>query len=153
MRIEKATAYDIDLLIGFRLDFLKEEFPELTIEEEKKIVCQLKEYLPKRLNTGDFVAYIAFVDNNVASTVFMTIHEMPANTSAPAGKIGTILNVYTYPQYRKNGYASKTMYQIIEEAKKKGISSLNLNATDMGKSLYEKVGFKDIPYSAMYLKL
>lgn len=35
MRIEKATAYDIDLLISLRLDFLKEEFPDLTIEKAK----------------------------------------------------------------------------------------------------------------------
>jgi len=153
MKIKKATIKDIDILIKIRLDFLKEEFPAMAIEEENRISCQLKNYFPKYLYSGDFVAYIGLVDDNVASTVFMTVQEMPANPSNMTGKSGTVLNVYTYPKYRKNGYASKIMIEIIEEAKRKGLFSLNLNATEMGKSLYEKLGFKDIPYSGMWLKL
>lgn len=153
MRINKATINDIDLLIKLRLDFLKEENPGITKEQEVAIIAQLEDYLIKHIDMGSFIGLIGSMNSEIVSTVFLVIHEMPANPSNINGKTGTILNVYTYPIYRKKGYAHELMRIIIEQAKEEGLSSLNLSATAMGKSLYENLGFDDIPYSAMRLNL
>ena len=69
------------------------------------------------------------------------------------GITGTLLNVLTYPEHRRKGIATKVIGKIIDEAKKVGVSHINLSATSDGKYLYEKMGFKESNYTTMGLKL
>ena len=41
------------------------------------------------------------------------------------------MNMYTAPAYRRQGIAYTTLGLLVEEAKKKGISQISLEATDM----------------------
>lgn len=140
MKIRKATIEDIDILINLRFDYLLADRGKLTQEEETAIRSQLKSYFPKHIDK-DFIAVFAVVDSQVVSTAFLAISEKPANPAFITGKTGTLLNVFTYPEYRKRGYATKTIEKIIEEAKNLKISSIDLSATPDGKPLYERLGF------------
>lgn len=60
------------------------------------------------------------------------------------GKTGTVLNVYTKPEYRKKGYAKKLMNMMLEDAKAENVSNIELKATEDGYSLYRSVGFEDV---------
>ena len=51
------------------------------------------------------------------------------------------MNMYTNPEYRRKGIALKTLDLLVEDAKAKGITAVSLEATDVGKPLYEKYGF------------
>ena len=51
------------------------------------------------------------------------------------------MNMYTNPKYRRKGIAYRTLDMLIKDSKSKGISAISLEATDMGRSLYEKYGF------------
>lgn len=92
---------------------------------------------------------------NVISTAFLAISEKPVNPSFITGKTGTLLNVFTYPEYHRMGFATKLVCHIIDEAKQLGVSSINLSATQEGKPLYEKLGFTKpkLKYTAMRLQL
>ena len=57
---------------------------------------------------------------------------------------GTVLNVYTKPEYRKKGYAKKLMNMMLEDAKAENVSNIELKATEDGYSLYRSVGFEDV---------
>ncbi len=83
----------------------------------------------------------------------MAINEKPANNNFTNGKIGTLLNVYTYPEYRKNGLSTNIMKIIIEEAKKQNVSEIELIATNDGEKVYKKFGFKEPEMKYMKLKL
>ena len=48
------------------------------------------------------------------------------------GKIGTVLNVYTKPEYRNNGCAKKLMTMMLEDSKAEGMSVIELKATEDG---------------------
>jgi ribosomal protein S18 acetylase RimI-like enzyme len=70
------------------------------------------------------------------------------------GKAGTLLNVYTFPEYRRKGIAKRLLEEIIKEAKLIGIDSIDLKATEDGYNLYKKLGFKDDDnYKGMILKM
>ena len=56
-------------------------------------------------------------------------------------RIAYIMNMYTNPEYRRNGIAIKTLGLLVEDAKKRGVHAISLEATDMGKPLYVKFGF------------
>ena len=51
------------------------------------------------------------------------------------------MNMYTAPDYRRQGIAYKTLELLVLDARKRGITAISLEATKMGKPLYEKYGF------------
>lgn len=56
-------------------------------------------------------------------------------------KLQFIMNMYTAPDYRRRGIAYRTLELLVEDAKSRGIKAISLEATDMGRPLYEKYGF------------
>ncbi len=59
----------------------------------------------------------------------------------PCGEKAYIMNMYTAPGYRRQGIAYKTLDLLVNDAKSRGITAISLEATDMGRPLYEKYGF------------
>lgn len=52
------------------------------------------------------------------SCCFLLITEKPANPSFVSGRTGTVLNVYTKPEYRRLGIARSLMRELLAEAEK-----------------------------------
>jgi len=150
----KATYKDIEILIKLRLEYLTEDRGELSKDETEAVVSQLQDYFTRQLNSS-FIALLAENDSQAISTVYMAVAEKPANPAFITGKTATILNVFTYPDYRCKGIATKLLTMIIAEAKAMNISYLELSATDSGKPLYEKLGFvhRQSKYTEMRLRL
>ena len=151
--LRKATLNDIPSLIRLRIDFLSDG-RKLIQEEESEIRAQLEKYFPKHIAENTFVGIFAEADEQIVATVYLAISERPANPLFITGKIGTVLNVYTYPKYRGRGIATKVIRAIIEEAKHLGVSHIELLSVNEVKNLYEKTGFKvSEEFTAMGLKL
>jgi ribosomal protein S18 acetylase RimI-like enzyme len=51
------------------------------------------------------------------------------------------MNMYTAPEYRRQGIAMHTLDLLVKDAKAQDVSQIALEATDMGLPLYEKYGF------------
>jgi N-acetylglutamate synthase-like GNAT family acetyltransferase len=151
MNIRKATINDIELLVKLRIDFLSEEFGNANSKDD--IRAQLISYYQIHLQDNTFIAVIAEIDGSVVSTAYLAISDLPQVLNYQASKIGTLLNVLTYPQFHRRGIATKVLLRIIEEAKLANISAINLSATDDGRPLYEKLGFEISTHTAMTLKL
>ena len=150
MNIRKAGLDDIDLLIKLRIDYLSEE-RGLTIEETLK--QNLKRYFEKYMPVNGFTAFIAEDNGNILSTAFLSIAERPPQ-SGTSSLVGTVYNVLTYPEFRKQGIATKVMTALLEEAQKLNVVSVDLLATNDGKFLYEKLGFSESEkYTFMRKKL
>ena len=153
MILRKATLDDIELLIQLRIDYLIEDRGNLSPEEEAAVKKQLKTYFAKHISDNTFIGIIAEVDNKIVSTAYLAISEKPANPAFITGITGTLLNVLTYPEYRKKGIATKVINKVIDEARGVGVSRIDLSATADGKYLYEQMGFIESSYTAMGLKL
>jgi len=153
MEIFKATIEDIKQLISLRFDYFAMEKCSLSKSEEKDMEAQLQKYFTKHLPIGDFIAILAKMDGKIVSTAFMVLTEKPANPIFITGITGTLLNVMTYPEYRRKGISTMVITEIITEAKKMGASSIDLFATEDGKPLYEKMGFIVPKCTAMRLQL
>lgn len=149
--LRKATLEDLNLLIKLRLDYMQDEFGSIAAETKAMICNQLESYLQQHLPDENFVAVLAEIDGTLASVAFLSLSHMPAGLNFPTGKIGTVLNVLTYPQYRRQGLATQVLGQTIEEAKQLKVSSIRLSATADGKDLYEKLGFVVTKYTSMSL--
>jgi GNAT superfamily N-acetyltransferase len=152
MNIRKATLFDVNRLIALRMDYFRCE-GELTSEQEVLLSAQLRKFFIKHIPSGDFFAFLAEEEGRVASTAFLLIAERPAAPHFSTGKTGTVLNVLTYPEFRRKGYASLVINTLIEEAKKEDLSMLDLFSTPDGMPLYKKLGFEETKYASMRMHL
>ena len=80
---------------------------------------------------------------DIVSCAFLLIVEKPMSPAFINGKTGTVLNVYTRPAYRHKGYAGMIMKELISDARKMDLCTIELKATDEGYSLYRAAGFED----------
>ena len=149
MNFIKIKKRDIPALIKIRMEFLKEEHAEATDAQFQIIERRLPKFFRKHLNK-DFFAYLCY-DGKAVAGVFLAVTEKPANLNFPTGKIGTLYNVYTAPEYRKKGIANTLMKMAMDDASKMDLSYLELKATKAGEPLYRSLGFSydDSPYKPM----
>ena len=153
MQIRKATIDDIDLLVRLRLDYIRADWGSLLQGDEEVIAARFRHYLLAHLPAGDFVGMLAVEGKTVMAAAYLVISEKPANPVYPNGITGLILNVLTYPPYRRQGVATRLLEALIEEAKTAGVSCLERSATGEGKPLYEKMGFAATRCPAMRMEL
>ena len=141
MKFEKATIKDINMLTDLRLVYLQEDLGVIT--DKQLIQESLPGYYEKHLNK-DLMVYIARDDEDIVACAFLLIVEKPMSPSFITGKTGTVLNVYTKPEYRNKGYAKKLMTMMLEQATAQDVSVIELKSTEDGYLLYKSAGFGDV---------
>ncbi|MDR0947291.1 MAG: GNAT family N-acetyltransferase [Ruminococcus sp.] len=151
VEIIEADISMLNTLIEFRLNYLN-SIKSLTDEQKSAVILQLKDYFPRRLGT-DCHCFLLYVDGVCVSSVYFIDCEKPAGTKFINGKTAMLMNVVTLPEHRKKGYASKLLEHVIEFAKQRGISCIDLSATEMGQPLYKKHGFYCRGNSEMRLQI
>ena len=100
-------------------------------------------YLKKALPSGRCTAFMVMDNGKIAAAIAIVFYEIAPCNSVPNGKVGYIQNMYTFKEYRRQGIASMLLKKTIAEAKGRGCSKISLNATKMGRPLYEKYGFTE----------
>jgi GNAT superfamily N-acetyltransferase len=149
----KLNQDDLILFTKLRLDFIYEFHKDVDELEKDKLETALKNYFEKHIDSNDFIGVICEYNEKVISAAYLIIDEWPPNRKFINGKIGTLLNVFTYPEYRKNGFGTSVLKKIIEEAKMQNVSIIDLLATEDGESVYKKLGFIETEDKSMRLKL
>ena len=139
--VRLATEDDIETLVRLRRDFNDEWHPH-TDEEQTFFAAQFRAYLKRGLDAGEFVGVLGFIGSELASGAFLLIDDYPANCEIRHGRLGTLINVYTYPAYRRHGYGQQVTTAAIAKGRELGLDVIDLNATEMGRGVYEQVGFE-----------
>ena len=151
MVIRKAGLKDIDTLIDLRIGYLVSDLG-LIADNAAPIRRQLRGYFRKHIDI-DLIAALAHINGRCISTAFLVISEMPANPSFITGIIGTMLNVYTLPEYRRRGIATQVIRFLIDEAAQRKVSRIDLNASPEGIPLYRSLGFTEPDPLAGYIPM
>lgn len=138
----RASVADTEELTQRRLDYIKDDFGEISPEEKERIAAQLRDYFPRHLEK-DLFAFVARDDGRIVATALLAFIEKPANPSFINGKIGEVFSVYTQPEYRGQGIASRLMKDLLAHAKEEGLDHVDLSATDKGYPMYKKLGFTE----------
>lgn len=143
MIFEKANINDLTHLVELRTEYLLEDYGSIPDEKLTAIKHNLPEYFRKHLDKDLFV-FVCRDEEQIVSCCFLYVSEKPSNPSFINGKTGTVLNVYTKPEYRKKGLAGKLIGILLNEAEKLGLDFVELKATDSGYNLYKSIGFDDV---------
>ncbi len=154
IEIRKGTLEDIKELVRVRMAYLEADYGEIEENIMNQIQSSLPECFEKHLNK-DLFAYIACDNSRIISIVLLNVTEKPANPHNIRSKMGEVLNVFTDSEYRRQGIAETLIKMMLKEAKAMELSAVKLEATDMGKGVYLKAGFKPTvsKYTSMRFEL
>ena len=102
-------------------------------------------YFAEAIPAGRFYGWLAITSAGVAvgSGGVVVDQHHPPGPSNLSGQIGYIMNVVTAPRYRRQGIARRIMQVILKWLAEQGIQRVTLHTTEMGRPLYEEVGFVD----------
>ncbi|MFZ1006235.1 MAG: GNAT family N-acetyltransferase [Candidatus Sulfotelmatobacter sp.] len=109
------------------------------------------DYLGKAMSDGSFRAWLASIENHAVCGGAIIISPWPAHPYDLECRRATILNVYTYPEFRRRGIARQLMQTMIGWCAGEGFARVALHASDDGRHLYESLGFE--PSNEMRLNL
>ena len=137
--LRKATVADIPALCEARKKQLIDEglAPVASIDEE------LADYFATTLANDSLVEWVLDQDGEIVATAGLALMPFPPTYTNPAGTRGYITNMYTAPSHRGQGVATRLMAKLLDEAKERGIKKLLLSASEMGKPVYRKHGFRE----------
>jgi len=138
---KKATIDDLEILTESRITILRAANKLPNNEDMSVVKEESYRYYQEALTNDTHVAYLVFDGANFVGAGGISFFKVMPTFHNPTGQKAYIMNMYTKPEYRRNGIAYKTLDLLIAEAKRKDITSISLEATDMGRPLYEKYGF------------
>ena len=132
-----AVLSDADMLTRTRLSQLddEEEHPDTDIYEA------VRSWFTENLSNGSLHQVILEEDGRLISTGGLIALPIPPSFFKPQGRNGYILNMYTVPEKRHQGYAAKVLQLLQEKAKEAGFEVVYLKTSEWGRPAYEKAGF------------
>lgn len=135
--VEKAGKDRLPDILKIRREMLAvvNNVPECGISDE--IMRISEEYF----SSAEHTTALAYCDGKLAGCASICWMNVMPTYSHPTGKRGHIMNVYTRSEYRRMGAARKMVEFLISEARARGVTHISLDATEMGRPLYEALGF------------
>ena len=138
---KKATMKDVDELVRTRIIVLRAANKLADDVDMSLVEKESYAYYKRALKTGDHVAYLVYDNETFIGTGGVSFYQVMPTYHNPTGKKAYIMNMYTASEYRRQGIAFHTLDLLVKNARKQGISQITLEATEMGRPLYEKYGF------------
>lgn len=138
---ERAKQEDIDELARLRILQQKDDWKELYPNQDEEFYHVTKKYLEKHLNK-DILFFIERMNHKIVATCgLQIIHYMPQCNDN--GKEGYLCNVFTLPEYRRQGIQTGLIKECIAFAEKNNIMELKLSSDNLEAiQMYQKQGFE-----------
>lgn len=138
---KRATIKDIDELVRTRIIVLRAANKLSDDVDMSMVEKESYEYYKHSLETGEHIAYLVYDKGTFIGAGGVSFYQVMPTYHNPTGKKAYIMNMYTAPEYRRQGIAFHTLDLLVNDAKKQGVLQIALEATEMGRPLYEKYGF------------
>lgn len=138
---KRATVEDIDLLTETRVEVLRAANQLSADIDMSQVRDQSGAYYRQALADNSHIAYLVFQGDKVVGTGGVSFFRVMPTYHNPSGYKAYIMNIYTHPACRRRGIAYQTLDLLVNASQERGITAISLEATDMGRPLYEKYGF------------
>ena len=140
-KYKKTIIADIDELVKTRIIVLRAANKLSNDVDMSLVEKESYEYYKSALETGEHVAYLVYDNGAFVGAGGVSFYQVMPTYHNPTGKKAYIMNMYTASEYRRQGIAFHTLDLLVKDVRKQGVSQIALEATEMGRPLYEKYGF------------
>jgi GNAT superfamily N-acetyltransferase len=101
-------------------------------------------YFAQAMPAKQFYGWLAVTPTGEAvGSGGVVFDQHPPGPTNLSGRTGYIMNLVTDPRYRRRGIARQMMQTMIKWLAEQGIQRVTLHATDVGRPLYNELGFVD----------
>ncbi|HVB12197.1 MAG TPA: GNAT family N-acetyltransferase [Nitrososphaerales archaeon] len=141
--IRLATRKDLDVLMNQRHRMF-EDIRHRTPAELKRADSIYRKWVIKMSRKKRFVGFLAVKENgeSVGGGCVWIRETQPSPSSGPRLQMPYLLSMYTKPRYRGRGIATSIVKEAMKWSKKKGFKMMTLHASEFGKPVYTKIGWK-----------
>lgn len=147
VRIRLATPDDAEV-IGYHRARMFQDMGQIPAHLYDTFQRRSQERVRELLVSGEYVGWLASPANAPEKIVagagiqLRTVLPHPATDEAFAeGSQALIINVFTEPDWRRQGLGERLMNEIINWSRDHKIDRLVLHASEYGRALYERLGF------------
>ena len=148
--IREATPDDIpEILRQRRAMYLDMDYEDSPALAEMLSTCE--PYLRQALANQSFRGWLALLDAKIIGGGAVVISPWPSHPYDLECRRATILNVYVYKNFRRQGIARQLMQTMIAWCQMENFASVFLHASKDGRPLYDSLGFEST--NEMKLKL
>ena len=142
LSVRQATLKDLDVLVYQR----RAMWTDMGIRDQADHTRGDKAYrrwAESRIRNGRLMAWIAESPNGrVAGGGCLWLQPAQPFPQGSGLLQPYLLSMYTEPEFRRHGVASMIVNEAIQWCKRKGYKRLRLHASEMGRGVYNKLGFK-----------
>jgi GNAT superfamily N-acetyltransferase len=150
MQIRLATAADTNTLAALRVALLEETGGPLPPADRAEMQRLNEAFFLAHSSSSAWSHWLAEAQGQVVAVGSLSFFVRPPYPGNPEGKDAYFLNMYTRPEFRGQRAADRVLKAAIEHAAQRGVCKLILHATEAGRPMYLKAGFKP---SASYMEL
>jgi GNAT superfamily N-acetyltransferase len=149
MNFREATGNDIPQLAIHHRRMFEEiwgkrgQMIEASKSERMEEVYRLK--LEQQFADGTCKAWVIENNNSLMASGAITIVSFVPTPDDFSHQVGYLHSMYTEKAFRRNRFANRIVERIIEYCKTKGIKRVILIASEAGKPIYERIGFRSAP--------
>lgn len=140
--IRKLDINDIDTYCNLRVAMLLSDKSVSYSKEE--LVLQTREYYENYINKTLFI--FGYIENEeiVSVAAYEILKRLPTpKINNLNSDIAYVCSIYTKEEYRNKGYSKLLLNEVIEDAKKRGLTRFKLSShNEIAIKMYEKFGFK-----------
>jgi len=146
-KIRRAAVRDADVIAWQRARMFQ-DMGDVSGDAFEILRTTARARLEQWIDSGDYIGWLEAPADKPEKIVggagiqLQPILPRPVNTSRIGeGRQGTIINVFTEPQWRRRGIASLLIKEIVAWSKSERLDRLILHASDQGRPIYERLGF------------
>ena len=140
MEYRFAAKTDIEIIMQSRMDTLR---AVNHLDAGYRFSDEFQKTSRKYFLEGNHSTVLAMDGGLAVGCATMCYIEMMPTYSHPSTKRAHLMNVYTDPARRREGIARQMVSMLIDEAWRRGATEISLDATEAGRPLYLKLGFRD----------
>lgn len=156
--IRPATVGDIPVLARHRCEMFK-DMGQLREDAYQALADASTRYFAEAIPAGEYVAWVVSPREQPDLIIAGGGVQLRGTLPRPdrqgrllkPGPQGLVLNVFTEEGWRRRGLGELVMRTIEQWSRENGLASLVLHASEMGRSLYERLGW--MVSNEMYLPL
>lgn len=131
----------MELLLEWRMEVLREVFSIPQNQSTDGLREENRRYYERSLASEGHIACFAWVEDAIAGCGGICFYqEMPSPDNA-TGECAYLMNIYTRPQFRKQGVGEAIIRWLAAQAIQRGITKIYLETSQAGRPLYQKIGF------------
>jgi len=140
--VRRATPSDIDVLVDHRHRMF-EDIRHRKPREHRIGDDSYRAWALRKMKGGELTAYIvAAPDGHAAASGCVWLKEEQPGPGYPGGKLPYVLSMYTEPESRRMGLASKILKEMVRQAREDGHPWMTLHASRFGRKAYPALGWK-----------